>query len=333
MRLHALLVAAVLASLGAGCIGSPGQSMTFGDGLADATTIAERWAAGTAPKLVAAAAVEPFQHINTTDEEGRRSEYETRLDGNPGDGKAPGWLYGFVAGDRCIRVVLAAGLGVLADGYDTCDREDREPLPAWSVDSGKAAAILDGHSEWPRYGAAGTYAWDIEGHDGAAVWTVAASAPDHDTVIAVLNASSGEVLHIGPQRGWGGISSGPGGDAGSAASSGSAGQDGFTAVHDEAHAQVAGPLPAAAQVELKGRGGFITVRADVKASLGVVGSCELLLKGPDGTVVDQSFSGVGAAQDYQADFSGLPAGQYTLSIETTVGAALEANLYLDGGWS
>src|ERR1051326_3298534 len=152
MRATLLLTAALLAAALAGCT-SAGKAMTARDGLAEAMDTAAKWADGKDPQLVAAAAIEPFRHATYDSPDGRdHAEYETRLDSAPGDGRPPGWLYGLRAGDRCITVVLAAGLGVLADGYQTCAKgqQEMDALGSWSIDSDRAATLLAGNGAWPQ---------------------------------------------------------------------------------------------------------------------------------------------------------------------------------------
>jgi hypothetical protein len=188
-----LLVAALLAASFAGCLGASGKPMTLRDGLGEAEGAARSWADGKEARLVGAAAVEPFKHLDHT-KGGRHAEFVTHLDGAPGDGKAPGWMYGFVAGDRCIVVVLAAGLGVLAEGYETCDPADAKPLPAWSVDSDRVASILAGREDWPRPGDGTLYFWELSAKEERPVWSVNAQSADGGGATALVDAANGTVL-------------------------------------------------------------------------------------------------------------------------------------------
>jgi hypothetical protein len=332
MRLALVLTAVLLAALGAGCVGAPGQAMTARDALGDATDTATKWADGKDLHLVVAAAIEPFKHATYDSPDGKEhAEYETRLDGNPGDGKAPGWLYGFMAGDRCITVVEAAGLGVLADGYETCGRgqRDLEPLGDWSFDSDAIAAVLHDNKEWPQPTDAMTYTWALGSHDGRAVWSASAFDVQGNRTVAVVDAQNGTVLAI---------ASGDDADQVSEAfpvggQSGAAGRDGLTKDHDEAHAPVVAEAPLQAKVHLHGKGGFVSIQANLQASLGAVGTVQLTLTGPDGVVDSHVFPGIGGASQYQTVLDNLPPGTYTLDLHTTVGAAVEANLFLDGAWA
>ncbi|HJQ93191.1 MAG TPA: hypothetical protein VJ874_02775, partial [Candidatus Thermoplasmatota archaeon] len=189
MRLSLTLVAALLAAVSAGCIGAPGKTMTAREGLDDARSVAEGWAEGRELGLLGIMAVEPFKHIQSTDEAGEvEAEFVTHLDGNPGDGNAPGWVYGFFDGERCIVVMLAAGLGVLAEGYETCADADVQAgegfeeetdegigpdlVGDWSIDSSEVADILADEEDWPDLGDDGTYFWGLFPDDGQTVWVV-----------------------------------------------------------------------------------------------------------------------------------------------------------------
>lgn len=346
MRLALVLTAVLLAALGAGCVGAPGQAMTARDALGDATDVANKWADGKDLRLMVAAAVEPFKHAKFYDavgtdseptDSGRyqhtadapRAEYETRLDGNPGDGKAPGWLYGFMAGERCITVVEAAGLGVLADGYETCGRgqRDLEPLGDWGFDSDAVASILAQNKEWPQPTDAMTYTWELGSHQGRAVWSAVAFDAQGNRTVAAVDAQNGTVLAIasGDEADQVAEAFPVGGSV--------AGRDGLTKEHDEAHAPVVAEAPLQAKVHLHGKGGFVSIQANVQGSLGAVGTVQLTLTGPDGVVDSHVFPGLGAASQYQTVLDNLPPGTYTLDLHTTVGAAVEANLFLDGAWA
>lgn len=323
MRLPLLIAAFVVVSMAAGCIGGPGKTMTAREGLADARSAAEAWADGADLQLVGIFALEPFKRIQHTDGE-YELEYVTHLDGNPGDGRAPGWAYAFYTGERCISVLLASGLGVLAEGYETCDEQD--VVPDWSVDSSEVAAILGRLDDWPDLGEDGTYFWELYADDGRAVWAVGGYSPDGESMGALVDASTGEVLELEVDaRGYGFI-----GEV--EATPVQPGASGVTMVHDEAHPLIVAGMPESIRVDLEGSGGYLLVHVDVAVAVSGVESCHATLIGPDGPLRQHGFgNGPGGAWDDQWDW--LPAGTYTLELSPgLVGTCVQANLVLDGGW-
>ena len=322
-RLPLTLVAVLAASLFAGCLGAGGETMTARAGLADARSAAEAWAEGEDLELLGAVAVEPFKRIQYESDDGEHeAEYVTHLDGNPGDGRAPGWAYGFYTGERCISIVLAAGLGVLAEGYETCD-DDIEAMPDWSIDSDEAAEILAGEEDWPELGEDGTYFWGLSNEDGTALWMVGASGEEGETVFAALDASSGEVLEIvhdatGEYEGLIGESD---------ESTPIDADGGMDEDSDSATALAAGDQ-LVAEVEL-GAVGYL--RLEVSAN-GVVLPLDVTIEGPYGIVDEAEFGGAAVGLMGQGrNYDGLPAGHYTVTVEAQ-GAAVLPSLYVYGEW-
>lgn len=367
MRWSLTLTAILVAAVSAGCIGAPGKTMTAREGLDDARAVAEGWAEGRDLGLLGIVAVEPFKHIQSTDEDGEvDAEFVTHLDGNPGDGNAPGWIYGFFNGERCIVVVLAAGLGVLAEGYETCaefdtevdvgdgeadgdgegDEEDSggsggsgpDVVGDWSVDSNEVAEILAGEEEWPDLGDDGTYFWGLFGDDGETVWVVGGIGEDGESVEAVVDAQSGEVIaveHVPADdlEGFFGGETTPSEPGGSAGAPGRPGMDGYSMVNDEVHEQaVTAVTPATASVELEGSGGYLVADASVLANLNGVGMVRVVLSGPDGEIQSEGIPNfTGGTAHFEV--AGLPAGTYTLSVEAGPGSvAAQVDAYLEGGW-
>jgi hypothetical protein len=322
LRLPPTLVAVLAASLFAGCLGAGGETMTARDGLADARSAAEAWADGEDLELIGAVAVEPFKRISYEEDGETQAEYVTHLDGNPGDGRAPGWAYGFYTGERCISIVLAAGLGVLAEGFERCDG-DVETMPDWSVDSDEAAEILGGEEDWPDLGEDGTYFWGLSNDDGTALWMVGASGEDGETVFATLDASSGEVLEIVHDAG---------GDyegllGGSGESTPIDPDSGMDEDSDSATALAAGDQ-LVAEVEL-GEMGYLRLEVNANA---VVLPLEVTIEGPYGVVDEVELGGVAVGLMTQGrGYEGLPAGHYTVTVESQ-GTAVLANLYVYGEW-
>jgi hypothetical protein len=323
LRLPLTIAALLVASLFAGCLGAGGETMTARDGLDDARSAAEAWADGEDLELIGAVAVEPFKRIQYESDDGEHeAEYVTHLDGNPGDGRAPGWAYGFYTGERCVSIVLAAGLGVLAEGFETCDG-DLDTMPDWSVDSDEAAEILGGEEDWPDLGEDGTYFWGLSNEDGTPLWMVGASGEDGETVFATLDASTGEVLEIvhdaaGEYDGLIGESA----EAQPVDVDGGMDED-----SDSASVLLAGDQ-LVAEVEL-GAMGFL--RLEVNAN-GVVLPLEVTVEGPYGIVEETEFGGTAVGLLAQGrNYDGLPAGHYTVTVEAQGTAALP-NLYVHGEW-
>ena len=361
MRLSLTLVAALFAAVSAGCIGAPGKTMTARDGLDDARSVAEGWAEGRDLGLLGVMAVEPFKHVQSTDETGEvDAEFVTHLDGNPGDGNAPGWVYGFFDGERCIVVLLAAGLGVLAEGYETCSdvdvsvsEEDGEGeasssadsgpdvIDDWAIDSDEVGEILAGEDEWPDLGDDGTYFWGLFPDEGDVLWVVGGIGEDGESVEAVVDAMTGEVIEIehvpaGELEGFfgGSVPAEPGSSgAGSPGSPGQDGMDGYSKVNDELHeSAVTTATPAQASVELEGSGGYLVVDASVLANFNGVGMVRVILTGPDGEVQSEGIPNfTGGTAHFEVD--GLAPGTYTLSVEAGPGSvAAQVDAFIEGGW-
>jgi hypothetical protein len=310
-----LLTATLLLALLAGCAGAPGKTLTARGGLPDAEDAAKKWADGERLHLIGLVAVEPFQRINWTDEDGGSGEFVTHLDGTPGDGKAPGWAYGFLAGERCIGIVLAAGLGVLAEGYSTCDGED--PVGDWPVDSDEAASILGRRGDWPDLGADGTYAWELGSDDGQALWTVEGSGQDGESVHAVVDARSGEVLAVEQGEADVGFFPAPGESAPRPPGGSGSDED-----QDSATTLLAGES-LVAEVDLGGVGALVlelSARATVRGMT-------LHVEGPNGPVDDGVVAGL-VGSDYQEhrEYDDLAPGHYTVTLAADGAAAFPSVL-------
>lgn len=316
------VLATLLLALLAGCAGAPGKTMTAQDGLGDAEDAAKAWAEGEKLHLLGVVAVEPFQRVNWTDEDGEDSgEFVTHLDGNPGDGRAPGWAYGFLAGDRCIGIVLAAGLGVLAEGYETCDGDDT--VGDWSIDSDEAASILQDRDDWPDLGPDATYFWALEADEGKALWTVVGGGQDDLPVMAVVDAESGEVVAV--QQGDGDEDVGfftP--SPGSPSSPGGSGTD----EDQDSAATLAAGESIVAEVDLGGVGALVL---DLSARATVQGMT-LHVEGPAGIVEEDHVGGaLDSGYQEQRSYSGLAPGHYTVVLSAD-GATLFPSVLVTGYW-
>ncbi|MHB1261800.1 MAG: hypothetical protein ACYC2H_08805 [Thermoplasmatota archaeon] len=323
MRLSLTLTAALLAAFVAGCLGGPGETMTAREGLDDARSAANDWADGQDLELLGVVAIEPFKHIRYESDDGEyEAEYVTHLDGNPGDGRAPGWAYGFYTGERCVSVVLAAGIGVLAEGYETCDG-DLDALPEWSVDSDEVAEILGGEEEWPDLGDDGTYFWGLHGEDGMALWVVAGTGEDGETVFASVDASSGEVLAIAHEA-EGDIEAIFEAEAQAEA----AGQGGSAMATDNQLYMIVGD-ELVAEVDL---GGMSAMQIGFNANLMAL-PMQFVVEGPYGVVEEGEIGGnlaVGNPQETH-NLDDLPEGHYTVTL-TAQGAAALATLSVYAEW-
>jgi hypothetical protein len=291
--------------------------------LADARSAAEAWADGEDFDLIGAVAVEPFKRISYEEDGETVAEYVTHLDGNPGDGRAPGWAYGFYTGERCISIVLAAGLGVLAEGFEACDG-DIDAMPDWSVDSDEAAERLGDHEDWPDLGEDGTYFWALDNDDGIALWMVGASGEDGETAFAALDASSGEVLEVvhGFEGDYEGLIAEEEAGAGNLSPGGGSDSDADSSV-----AMALGD-ELVAEVDLGAMG-----RIDIQVSANaIVNSLDLVIEGPYGVVDEHSFGGTFTGMSQQGrSFTDLPPGHYTLTL-TSGGSALLASLTVEATW-
>jgi hypothetical protein len=316
MRVVLLVAALLAASLASGCISSSGRALTLRDGLADAEHAAHAWADGKTLQLVGAAAVEPFKHLDET-QDGRHTEIVTHLDPVPGDGKAPGWIYGFLAGDRCIGIVLAAGLGVLAEGYQTCDPKDAETLPAWSIDSDEAAALLAARTEWPKPTDGTLYTWELSARHGQPVWSITAEDSGHSHAVARVNAANGTILFLTKDL--------------EMASTVSVERPATPAAPEAHGTQSSGDSRSLVQpggsfgssVRLDGPG-TLAVRASFQQAVGAV---TLRVQGPTGTVESVEVPAAGLEKSY----AGLPAGDYTVTV-TADAVALLASESVTGVW-
>jgi hypothetical protein len=326
MRLPLILAAVLVAALSAGCLGAGGQTMTAREGLEDAKSAAEAWADGEDLELLGVVAIEPFKHIRYESDDGDyEAEYVTHLDGNPGDGRAPGWAYGFYTGERCVSIVLAAGLGVLAEGYETCD-EDMDPMPDWSVDSDEVAQILADEEDWPDLGEDGTYFWALYGDEGDALWVVGGSGEDGETAFASVDADSGEVLEI-VHEAEGDIDAIFDAEAEAQAQAEVEPRGGSDQDSDSREAMTIGD-ELVVEVDLGGMG---RIDADVSANL-IVNGMTLTVEGPYGEVAEDEIGGtlVGISQQGRS-YSDLPAGHYTVTL-TAGGSAVLPTLDAYAEW-
>jgi hypothetical protein len=306
MRLSLALVAAFLVAAVAGCIGAPGQTMTMRDGLGDAREAAEAWGDGL--RFAFAAAVEPFKHIEDRDRDGTlRGEYVTHLDGNPGDGRAPGWIYGFLADDgRCVSIVLAAGLGVLAEGWEECDADEVAPLPANVLDSDEVAALLKADGRWITPDKSTVMTWTLASEDeGEAYWLVWGSNQTA-AMAAVVDAVHGNVSFI------------------------DADADGTIFESGSETAFASAPLltpvsPLSVSLDLEGDGGALHVSAAVSTS--VVGLAMLRVIAPNGDVL--LAESVPGSADFE--LAGLPPGRYEARLEHS-NVAMMPSLTLTSFW-
>lgn len=288
-----------LTALLAGCAGGPG-TITMREGLADARAAAQDW--GDNVELAGALAIEPFKRAEDRDDDGTlRGEFVTHLDSDPGDGRAPGWLYAFTADDgRCIFVALAAGLGVLAEGWEECDAvgDQASPLPDGVLDSDSVASILSDLEGWPRRDDATTATWALGMEDGSAYWAVT-SSNQTSYAMAVVDALTGNATLV---------------DSGRQGEFMVDGEETAPTSTGDSHVSGSGQVvtvatPFSLTIDVGGDGAVMLITASMQTSL--VGQGDLLVIDEGGaTVFQDSFSG-------QKDFEvhDVAAGTYELRIE------------------
>jgi hypothetical protein len=312
MRLRASVAALFVLAAVAGCLAAPGQTMTMRDGLSDARAAAEDWWDNL--QFAFAGAIEPFKRIEDRDGDGTlRGEYVTHLDGNPGDGRAPGWIYGFLADDgRCVLVVLAAGLGVLAEGWEECDADDVAPLPANVLDSDDVAALLADFEGWPVPDKSTLATWELLAEpEGDAYWLVM-SSNETTAAAAAVDAVTGNITLLEP----GFFGPAAPGEAGTS--------------YDSAYAWGSGPAvtvatPFTMDLEV-GPGATLGVTASISSS--VMGPATLVVEAPSGEVVfEDPFVG-STSTELQLD----EAGTYQVRIEHG-NVALSPSLSLFAIWA
>lgn len=283
MRLTLLAVVIISAGL-AGCADRE-EAISARDGLGPAREAAR--AHGDDPVLVGIMSIEPFKHMAEED-----FEVWIHLDKNPGDGKAPGWMYLFVSGDRTIGIAYAAGMGVIAEGYEAGDWADAAPaLADWPIDSTEVARLLARHEGWPAASDDTSVFWELRQEDEGPVWSVEWENAT-TTVHALVDARTGNVSRVEAMAHEA--------TASTCAASGSRGGD------------VRPLLEQAATIEVLDGGGLTYSYAwDM-----TLGSAEMTLTGPDGELDSETLSGTGKATASLHDLSG---GTHTLAIKAPLG--------------
>lgn len=306
MRNALLALLALTAAWTAGCVGSPGETLTMRDGLGDARAAGGQW--GDDLQLTGAMAIEPFRRVVDEDEDGTvRGEFVTHLDRSPGDGRAPGWLYAFLADDgRCVYVAWAAGLGSLAEGWEDCGEDDEAevlPLPDGILDSDDVADLLAAHADWPEADDSATLTWDLfTDDDGVALWEVSFSNATQSAT-AVVDARSGNVT-VDEEGSF------LGGSFESASATASA-------------AAVTPVTPLVLSIDL-GDDAYLSVTASAQTSL--VGLTDLVVVGPGGEITRQDIPGT-----LSITLEGLPEGPYEIRIEHD-NVALTPTLVVGASW-
>ncbi len=307
-----------------GCLAGIG-TMSAETGLATALAHADDLVEGDdVPVLMGIASIEPLSHYYDEEEDFEVNAY---ADSVQGDGKVPGWAYGFCVGDDAVFIILAAGLGVLADVRDggECDQEDIDEwaLGEWSIDSDEAADILNDHPDWPEPRKDSLSFWVLnqwpsnyaeeEGFEPAPHWEVEVETID-GFAYAAVNAQTGEVVFIE--------------------------SDTYPVEPEMEFTEVAEPIEPTCEAQSVDEtdSGFITVveGLSIDIDLPARGAIELIveaatltggstykLEGPDGTIAE------GSAGSYTMKvLDDLPDGQYTLTVETA--SVAETELTLNG---
>ncbi len=233
------------------------------------------------------------------------------LDGTPGDGQAPGWAYRFEGEQHAAVVLTASRGGVIASFFDrdVGDALAGTPIGDWSVSSEDAAAALAGNASWPTMDENTTVAWELApggdpSPDGHPVWRAYAERglPDpfgSDSIVGVVDATTGEVLDVGPSED-------------SFGEPGSPGQGGCQ--REEASGQVTPVEGVSVSARLEHTG---SVRVEAEST--GAGPLNVTLAKENGTVWAETFEVQGSASLDQREDE-LPAGEYTATASTGQGA-------------
>lgn len=207
-----IVLAAALALVAAGCIGTVGGETTdAADARASADEQAEAWNADA--QLVS---VTGFEGTGSepldADERGDPYEEAAALeDDELADGQAPAWVYEYRADEEAYRVAVAANGTVLAEDtgplHEATTPEDDVPITGWEVSSTEAAEIAAEHNDtWAQAEEGwGFYGLGQEDADEDPVWAMGLGTDDAFLTLAV-NATTGEFLGAHPVDlgGWDG---------------------------------------------------------------------------------------------------------------------------------
>lgn len=286
--LLAVLMALALTGL-SGCLAGDG-TITAKDGLGPASDAAQDLVDAT-PRLIGVASFEPFREY-IVDEPDEDLEVHLYLDDDPGDGLAPGWVYLFTAGDDMVAIGYASGLGVLFTVREGGNDDASEAaITGWNTDSDDAARALKEHPEWPTPDDSSTLFWELVQEGDCPIWTVEqeqmSDPGSSNFTTARVDGCTGEVLDV------------------------SQGDRGLRCVEGTSFGGgTATPLSEAGSywVTLEAPG---TVQYSVDYHLGA-GLAHWTLTGPEGVVAE----GTSDADDV---LEGLPAGEYTLTIDAAPG--------------
>ncbi len=211
MAVRFVMVLTLVMATFSGCIAGVG-TMTAFDGINTATNhVQDLLDTDLEPTLIGITSVEPFSLL---EDESDNVTVNVYADSVQGDGRVPGWIYEFCIDDAYVAVVMASGIGVLADVRDggDCDADDeaRLALTNYEIDSDEAAEILAANETWPEAQS-----------DSGTFWMLAQEPPDNDEFEpgaywivetgnmttwgeAAINAQTGEIAYVesGEYREW-----------------------------------------------------------------------------------------------------------------------------------
>lgn len=288
--MRVLIVAAfVLLAALAGCADRT-DAISAKEGLGPARDAAR--AHGDDPVLVGIMSVEPLKHMAGDD-----YEVWVHLDKNPGDGRAPGWLYTFSSGDRMIGVIYAAGLGVIAEGYEVVDDHEEWdmgwtglPITDWLIDSTEAARILKGVEGWPAASDDTTVFWALHQEEAGPVWSVEWENAT-TSMEAAVDARTGNVTQLESHS------------------------------MDAMHACAMAISPGGSVTPLRGQSMRIDVMEGGHLGYGLnwsmtLGEATMTIDGPEGRVASDTLANSGQTRGSLGDLAG---GTYTLSVAADLG--------------
>lgn len=190
----AVTAAIFILSAFSGCVGSIGTAPGMKN-LDKAKKLAETRI--DSPQLMYLESIEPFKNYTEDD-----YQVIIHADDNPGDGKAPGWMYTFYGNGKAMSAILLANGEILAEIWDESTHNDDyykdvEPIENVKYDSDEIAKILEGEDRWPKMTEATNVIWYLEMYDGAPIWeAMATNLYSDDITYAYVYASNGTVLEI-----------------------------------------------------------------------------------------------------------------------------------------
>jgi hypothetical protein len=176
-----------------GCVGSIGTAPGMKN-LDKARNLAETRI--DSPQIIFVQSIEPFNNYT-------EDEYQILIhaDSNPGDGKAPGWMYTFYGKGKAMSAILLANGEILAEFWnedaDDDDFEEYDPIEDVKYDSDDIAKILEEDDRWPKMKDSTTVVWSLAMYEDGPIWLAdATDMYDDDVTYAAVYATNGTILEI-----------------------------------------------------------------------------------------------------------------------------------------